>query len=100
MYWLCLRLSPFAAFVWNVIIVYLTLGFRRYSHYFTSIQAALSAGDEEAARRHLGDWINKDCSSYDMTDARGAVERSLIASHRNVFGVFFWFFMPVDLLVR
>jgi cobalamin biosynthesis protein CobD/CbiB len=37
-YWLCLRLSPFAAFAWNVVIVYLTLGFRRYSHYFTSIQ--------------------------------------------------------------
>jgi adenosylcobinamide-phosphate synthase len=26
-YWLCLRLSPFAAFAWNVVIVYLTLGF-------------------------------------------------------------------------
>ena len=39
----------FAAFAWNVLIVYLTLGFRHYSHYFTSIQIALSAGDEHAA---------------------------------------------------
>ncbi|MFA9276019.1 MAG: CobD/CbiB family protein, partial [Candidatus Aquirickettsiella gammari] len=95
-YWLCLRLNPFAAFIWNVIIVYLTLGFRRYSHYFTSIQIALNAGDDDAARKYLSDWTNKDCSAMDATDvARGAVERSLIASHRNVFGVFFWFLMPV-----
>jgi adenosylcobinamide-phosphate synthase len=95
-YWLCLRLNPFAAFIWNVIIVYLTLGFRRYSHYFTSIQVALNSGDEDAARKYLSDWTNKDCSAMDATDiARGAVERSLIASHRNVFGVFFWFLMPV-----
>jgi adenosylcobinamide-phosphate synthase len=33
-----------------VLIVYLTLGFRHYSHYFTSIQLALNAGDEAAAR--------------------------------------------------
>ena len=88
-YWLCLRLNPFAAFIWNVVIVYLTLGFRRYSHYFTSIQIALNSGDDDAARKHLSDWINKDCSAMSAADvARGAVERSLIASHRNVFGVF------------
>ena len=95
-YWLCLRLSPFAAFAWNVVIVYLTLGFRRYSHYFTSIQLALSAGDEDAARRHLSDWIHRDTSDLDVSEiSRLAVERSLIATHRNVFGVFFWFLMPV-----
>jgi adenosylcobinamide-phosphate synthase len=95
-YWLCWRWSPIAAFACNVLIVYLTLGFRRYSHYFTSIQIALNSGDDDAARKHLSDWTNKDCSSMDATEvARGAVERSLIASHRNVFGVFFWFLMPV-----
>ena len=30
----------FAKFAWNVLIVYLTLGFRHYSHYFTSIPDA------------------------------------------------------------
>jgi adenosylcobinamide-phosphate synthase len=39
-----------AAFAWNVLVVYLTLGFRHYSHYFTSIQLHLSAGDDAAAR--------------------------------------------------
>jgi hypothetical protein len=39
------------AFAWNVLIVYLTLGFRHYSHYFTSIQFALNAGDEPPRAR-------------------------------------------------
>lgn len=95
-YWLCMYINPFAALVWNVIIVYLTLGFRRYSHYFTSIQLALSSGDEAAARKFLAEWTSRDTTDLDVTEiSRLAVERSLIASHRNVFGVFFWFLMPV-----
>jgi len=95
-YWLCMHLHPVAAFIWNVIIVYLTLGFRRYSHYFTSIQMALNAGDESTARAQLHDWTGVDASSLDSAEiSRLAVERALIASHRNVFGVFFWFLMPV-----
>lgn len=95
-YWLCLRLNPIAALLWNVLIVYLTLGFRRYSHYFTSIQLALSSGDEDTARRFLGEWTHLDTTGMEVSEiSRLAVERSLIATHRNVFGVFFWFLMPV-----
>lgn len=95
-YWLCLRLSPFAALAWNVLIVYLTLGFRRYSHYFTSIQLALSSGDEDAARRYLSEWAHVDTAGMEVSEiSRITVERALIATHRNVFGVFFWFLMPV-----
>ena len=95
-YWLCSYFSPFAALIWNVVIVYLTLGFRRYSHYFTSIQLALNSGDEAAARKYLAEWTNRDTTDLDASEiARLAVERSLVASHRNVFGVFFWFLMPV-----
>jgi adenosylcobinamide-phosphate synthase len=79
-----------------VIIVYLTLGFRRYSHYFTSIQNALSSGDEASARTFLAEWTNLDTTAMEVSEiSRHAVERALIASHRNVFGVFFWFLMPV-----
>ena len=82
----------FAAFAWNVLIVYLTLGFRHYSHYFTSIQIALSAGDEAAARALLAEWARIDTVGMDSCEvARVAVEKSLITTHRNVFGVFFWF---------
>jgi adenosylcobinamide-phosphate synthase len=40
-------LSLVAAFAWNVLVVYMTLGFRHYSHYFTSIQLALNTGDDD-----------------------------------------------------
>lgn len=86
----------FFAFAWNVLIVYLTLGFRHYSHYFTSIQFALNAGDEPGARALLAEWTKIDTVGMDATEiARIAVEKSLITTHRNVFGVFFWFLMPL-----
>ena len=95
-YWLCLKLNIFAALLWNITIVYLTLGFRHYSHYFTSIQLALHSGDEEAARNLLAEWTRIDTTGLDGSEiARLAVEKSLITTHRNVFGVFFWFLMPV-----
>jgi adenosylcobinamide-phosphate synthase len=96
LYWLFLYLSPIAAFAWNVLIVYLTLGFRHYSHYFTSIQLALNAGDEPKARALLAEWTRQDTAGMEQGEIiRIAVEKSLINTHRNVFGVFFWFVMPV-----
>jgi adenosylcobinamide-phosphate synthase len=95
-YWVCLRYSIFAALLWNITIVYLTLGFRHYSHYFTSIQLALHSGDEATARSLLAEWTKTDTAGLDVSEiARLAVEKSLITTHRNVFGVFFWFLMPV-----
>ena len=86
----------FARFAWNVLIVYLTLGFRHYSHYFTSIQLALNAGDEAAARALLAEWTRQDTIGMEVSEiSRIAVEKSLITTHRNVFGVFFWFLMPL-----
>jgi adenosylcobinamide-phosphate synthase len=95
-YAVLLHYSVFGAFAWNVLIVYLTLGFRHYSHYFTSIQLALNAGDEAAARALLAEWTRLDTVGMDSTEiARIAVEKSLVTTHRNVFGVFFWFLMPL-----
>lgn len=85
-----------AAFAWNVLIVYLTLGFRHYSHYFTSIQLALAAGDTVRARALLAEWTRIDTIGMETPEiARIAVEKSLVTTHRNVFGVFFWFLMPL-----
>lgn len=95
-YWLCTKINPFAALAWNILIVYLTLGFRHYSHYFTSIQLALNAGDEASARDLLARWTKQDTTALDVADiSRIAVETALVTTHRNVFGVFFWFLMPV-----
>lgn len=96
-YWLLTAyVGKLAALCWNILIVYLTLGLRHYSHYFTSIQLALSAGDQVKARQLLAEWTKLDTSSMDISEiSRIAVERALVTTHRNVFGVFFWFLMPV-----
>lgn len=95
-YWVCASISPFAALAWNVLVVYLTLGFRHYSHYFTSIQLALNTGDEATARTLLAEWTGQDTTGMNVSDiSRVAVESALITTHRNVFGVFFWFLMPI-----
>ncbi|MDY7579831.1 CobD/CbiB family protein [Herbaspirillum sp. RTI4] len=95
-YWVLMHISPVLALIWNVVIVYLTLGFRHYSHYFTSIQLALNNGDEIAARALLADWLKQDTSALDVSEiSRLAAEKALITTHRNVFGVFFWFLIPI-----
>ncbi len=96
-YWILIHYNlPILAFAWNVLIVYLTLGFRHYSHFFTSIQLALNGGDEAGARALLAQWTKQDTVGMEAGEiARIAVEKSLISTHRNVFGVFFWFLMPL-----
>jgi adenosylcobinamide-phosphate synthase len=92
-YWLCARINPLLAFAWHVLIIYLTLGFRHYSHYFTSIQLALHNGDEATARTLLAEWTRQDTSGMPVTEIlRIAIEKALITSHRNVF---FWALLPL-----
>jgi adenosylcobinamide-phosphate synthase len=74
-YWLLLRYNLIlAAFAWNVLIVYLTLGFRHYSHYFTSIQLALNAGDEPAARALLAEWTKTDTVGMEANEIARVAE--------------------------
>jgi len=76
----------------NVLVLYLTLGFRQFSHYFTDIRDALERGDEDQARRLLGQWRHLDASELPRTELlRHVIEHSLLAAHRHVFGVFFCF---------
>jgi adenosylcobinamide-phosphate synthase len=78
--------------VWNVAVLYLTLGFRQFSHYFTDIRDAVERGDEDTARRLLAEWRHLDASELPRTELlRHVIEHSLLAAHRHVFGVFFWF---------
>ena len=39
------------ALAFDIAVLYLTLGFRQFSHYFTDIQLALKSGDIDRARR-------------------------------------------------
>ncbi len=83
--------SPFA-WAWNVAVLYLTMGFRRFSHYFTEILRTLSNEDVTAARTLLGEWRGESASEFNATEiARVAIEQALLASHRHVFGTIAWF---------
>jgi adenosylcobinamide-phosphate synthase len=76
----------------DVSVLYLTLGFRQFSHYFTDIRDALDRGDETTARSLLAQWRHLDASELPRTELlRHVIEHALLAAHRHVFGVFFWY---------
>ena len=84
--------SLILALLWNVLVLYLTLGFRQFSHYFTDIRDALERRDEAQARRLLTEWRHLDATELPRTELlRHVIEHSLLAAHRHVFGVFSWF---------
>ena len=91
-YWLLWQLSVLLAFVWTVVVLYHTVGFRQFSHHFTEIRDALEAGDEVAARQALARWRRVEVSQIARDELlRHAIEHSVLAAHRHVFGVLVWF---------
>ena len=82
---------PFAM-VWNVAVLYLTLGFRQFSHPFTEIREALDAGDEELAKSLLARWRRIDLIDLPRSELlRQVIEHSVLSAHRHVFGVLAWY---------
>lgn len=80
------------AMLWNVALLYLTLGFRQFSHHFTDIREALNMGDEQKARELLAEWQHVDVGQISRSEImRHVIEQSVLAAHRHVFGVFFWY---------
>lgn len=86
------RWNVLFALAFDVLMLYVTLGFRQFSHYFTDIRDALEQGDEDRARSVLQEWRHLDASELPRTELlRHVIEHALLAAHRHVFGVFFWF---------
>lgn len=80
------------AMLWSVAILYMTLGFRQFSHHFTRIRDALDEGDEVRAREFLAQWQQVDASELPRSEiVRHVIEYSVLAAHRHVFGVLAWF---------
>ena len=92
LYYALLWASPLLALAFNVLALYLTLGFRQFSHYFTDLQLAVRAGDTDRARELIGAWRGEAAQHRSREEViRLAIEEALVASHRHVFGVLFWF---------
>lgn len=91
-YWLLYHVHPVFAWAFNVLVLYLTMGFRQFSHYFTDIHLALRSDKLDEARQLLSHWRGISSQDLDAEEvARITIEQALIASHHYVFGVIVWF---------
>ena len=80
------------ALAFDIALLYLTLGFRQFSHYFTDIQLAIKADDIEQARFLLDQWRGASGVVRPREEVvRLAIEEALVAAHRHVFGVLLWY---------
>src|ERR1700682_513835 len=73
------------ALAFNIAVLYLTLGFRQFSHHFTAIQLAVKSGDIERARAELEAWRGASGVVRSREEViRLALEEAVLASHRTV----------------
>lgn len=82
----------------NILVLHLTLGFRQFSFHLTGIRKALDEGDEDNARKLLAAWRHLDTRDL----SRGQIyyrvmQAAALATHRSVFGVFFWYVVLASL---
>ena len=72
---------------WSAVL-YVTVGFRQFSHHFTDIRQALETGDELGAREKLARWLRVEAASLPRAELlRQVIEHAVLAAHRHVFGV-------------
>lgn len=91
-YLLLAAVHPLLGLAWNIGALYLLMGFRRFSHGYTSVRDALRAGDLHAARRALAAWRTGDTGELSSNQvAKLAIERGLLDSYGQMFATLFWF---------
>lgn len=91
-YWALWRFSSVLGFAWLTGVLYVTVGFRQFSHHFTDIRQALETGDDLAAREKLAVWLRVDAASLPRAELlRQVIEHAVLAAHRHVFGVLICF---------
>ncbi|MGH8750454.1 MAG: cobalamin biosynthesis protein, partial [Burkholderiales bacterium] len=81
-YYFLQRIHPLLGWLWNIALLYLTMGFRQFSHTFTLIHKALHANDLEQARILLGQWRGSSAAEFSSNAiVRVVIEEGLVASH-------------------
>jgi adenosylcobinamide-phosphate synthase len=95
-HWVLWSYSLVLTFVWAVLVLYLTLGFRQFSHHFTEVRTALERGDETAAQQALVEWQRVPVDGLTKVGVvKQVIECSALSVHKHVLGVlvcflFFW----------
>ena len=98
LYWLLAQQHPVFAWAFCVLVLYLTMGFRQFSHYFTDIHKALRNNDLPQARSLLSTWRGVPCDELSSEEViRVTIEEALLSTHRNVFAVVVWFVIFLQL---
>lgn len=93
-HWWLKQFGAILALLWLVGVLYLTLGFRQFSHHFTAIRQAIETGDDATARRHLAQWLRVDVTMLPRTELlRHVIEHGVLSAHRHVFGTLLAFFV-------
>lgn len=84
--------QPLLALLVGLGVLYLTMGFRQFSHFFTDIHIALRAGEIDRARQILALWRGQSGDRLSSSEvARLAIEQALPLANRHVFAPLFWF---------
>lgn len=91
-FWGLYYLHPILAWAFNVVALYLSLGFGQFSHCFTDIQQALRSGKIDEARELLSTLRGRASDELNAEEvARVTIEVSLVALLHHLFGVIVWF---------
>ncbi|MPZ42593.1 MAG: CobD/CbiB family protein [Betaproteobacteria bacterium] len=86
------RTVPLLGLLFDIGVLYLTMGFRVFSRSYRETHDALRAGDLLQARASIGRWRGGPTEELSANEvARLAIERGLACAHRHVFGVIAWF---------
>ena len=86
------QVNVFLAIAWSVGVLYVAMGFRRFSHCFTDIAQALREQNINNARDVLARWRGVPSDELNAADvARVSIELGLLQAHRYVLGPIFWF---------
>ena len=98
-------IHPLLGLLLTIGVLYLTIGIRQFSHFYSKIRLALMAGDDAKARTALVEWLHEEA---ELTGYRGniqvaqlsetqlirqALEMAIVSSLRYVFAGLFWFLL-------
>jgi cobalamin biosynthesis protein CobD/CbiB len=82
------------ALAFDVLVLYYTIGFRQYSHFFTDIQVAIKTGDIDRARELVSAWRGEATVVRSREEIiRLTIEEALVGAHRQVFGGLLWYIL-------
>lgn len=91
-YFTLYAIHPLLGWLWNIIVLYFTMGFRQLSYSLAEIVEALKTGDVFLARELVEETHGMQANGLDNQDiSRVAIEMGLIRAHHHLFGVIFCF---------